>query len=47
MSSILERNGLDKQALALIRRTMAIYPHNADLEKVESELSLKVEGRDT
>ena len=47
MSSILERNGMDKQALALIRRAKTIYPHNADLEKVESELSLKVEGRDT
>lgn len=46
MSSILERNGMNKQALALIRKTKAIYPHNADLEKVESELSLKVQGRD-
>jgi tetratricopeptide (TPR) repeat protein len=46
MSSILQRNGMTKEALALIRKAMVIYPHNVDLEKVESELSLKVEGRD-
>ena len=46
MAAILHRNGMDKQALELARRTEAIYPHNAELEKLESELSLKVEGRD-
>lgn len=45
MAAILHRNGMDKEALALVRRTEAIYPHNADLEKLEAELSLKVEGR--
>ncbi|MDX7951655.1 hypothetical protein P7D22_10795 [Lichenihabitans sp. Uapishka_5] len=46
MGVILQRVGMDKQALDLIRRTEAIYPHNAELEKLEGELSLKVEGRD-
>ena len=45
MAAILHRSGMDKEALALVRRTEAIYPHNADLEKLEAELSLKVEGR--
>lgn len=46
MAFILQRNGMEKQALDLVRRTEAIYPHNAGLEKLDSELSLKVEGRD-
>lgn len=46
MAVILHRNGMDKQALDLTRRTEAIYPHNAELEKLETELKLKVEGRD-
>ncbi len=46
MAAILQRAGMDKQALALIRRVETIYPHNADLEKLEGQLSLKVEGRE-
>ena len=46
MAFILQRNGMDKQALDLVRRATAVYPHNTELEKLAAELALKVEGRD-
>lgn len=46
MGFILQQNGMKKQALAIIRRAAEIYPHNAELEKVLSNLTLDVEGRD-
>lgn len=46
MGFILQRNGMKKQALAMIRKAAEIYPHNAELEKVLSNLTLDVEGRD-
>ncbi|MCW6511031.1 tetratricopeptide repeat protein [Lichenifustis flavocetrariae] len=46
MSFILQRNGMKKEALALMRKAASIYPHNTELEKVKSQLELEVEGRD-
>ena len=45
MAMILQRTGFDKQALAVYRRALAIYPHQPEIEKVVDKLSLEVEGQ--
>jgi hypothetical protein len=46
MGFILQRNGMKKDALTLMRKAAAVYPHNPELQKVIDELTPEVEGRD-
>ncbi len=43
---ILKRNGMNKGALAALRKALAIYPENPDIQKAVDELTPDVEGRD-
>jgi tetratricopeptide (TPR) repeat protein len=45
MATILQRTGLDKRALEIYRRALAVYPHQPDVEKIVSKLTLQVEGQ--
>lgn len=46
MGLILQRSKLDKQALDVFRKALALNPHQPELRKLIDDLSLKVEGRD-
>ena len=46
MGFILKRNGLDKGALATLRRALDLYPENQELRKAVDQLTPEVEGRD-
>jgi tetratricopeptide (TPR) repeat protein len=46
MGLLLQHVGLDKQALDVLRRALAIYPSQPDVAKLVDKLSLEVEGRD-
>ena len=45
MATILQRTGLDKRALEVYRRALAVYPHQPDVEKIVNKLTLQVEGQ--
>ena len=45
MATILQRTHLDKRALEIYRRALAIYPHQPDVEKIVDKLALEVEGQ--
>ena len=45
MAMILQRTGLDKQALEVYRRVLSIYPHQPDLKEEVDKLTLRVEGQ--
>jgi Flp pilus assembly protein TadD len=46
MGAILQRSGLDKQALRIYSQSLSLYPMQPDLQKVVQKLKLTVEGRD-
>jgi len=43
---ILQKEGLNKSALAAFRKALAIYPQQPELHTVVDKLTLEVEGRD-
>lgn len=45
MAMILQRTGFEKQALAVYRRLLAVYPHQPEVQKTVEKLSLDVEGQ--
>ncbi len=45
MAMILQRTGLDKQALEVYRRVLSIYPHQPELKDEVDKLELRVEGQ--
>ena len=45
MAMILQRAGLDKQALEVWRRALAIYPHQPDVQDMVDKLAVQVEGQ--
>lgn len=45
MAMILQRTGMEKRALQIYRRELAIYPHQPELEKTVEKLTLAVEGQ--
>lgn len=45
LAMILQRTGMDKRALQVYRRELAIYPHQPDVEKMVEKLTLDVEGQ--
>jgi tetratricopeptide (TPR) repeat protein len=45
MAAILQRTGFEKRALEIYRRALAIYPHQAAVEKIVEKLTLDVEGQ--
>lgn len=45
MAVILQRHGFKKEALGLLRKAAALYPHNDDLAKMIDTLAPDVEGR--
>ena len=45
MAMILQRSGLDKQALEVWRRALAIYPHQPDVQQMVDKLTVQVEGQ--
>ena len=46
MGFILEKSGMDKEALQVFRKTLEIYPQQDSIRKIVDGLALKVEGRD-
>jgi tetratricopeptide (TPR) repeat protein len=46
MGMILEGAGLDKSALTVFNRVLAIYPLEPDIQKMADKLTLEVEGQD-
>jgi tetratricopeptide (TPR) repeat protein len=45
MGAILQRTGFDKRALEVFRRSLAVYPHQPEIEKIVDKLQLDVEGQ--
>lgn len=45
MGMILQRTGMDKRALQVYRRALAIYPHQPAIEEIVKTLGLQVEGQ--
>ena len=45
MAMILRRTGLDKRALEIYRRALAIYPHQPSVQETVDKLTLQVEGQ--
>lgn len=45
MAAILQRTGFDKRALEVYRRSLSIYPHQPEVEKIVEKLQLEVEGQ--
>ncbi|WP_158809767.1 M48 family metallopeptidase [Beijerinckia sp. L45] len=45
MATILQSAGLNKRALEVYRRSLAVYPHQAAVEKIVEKLTLEVEGQ--
>ena len=46
LATILQRSGKDKRALEVLRRLIAIYPQQPDIQKLIDRLTTEVEGRD-
>lgn len=46
MGAILQRAGLDKQALRVYSTSLSLYPMQPELQKAVEKLKLTVEGRD-
>lgn len=46
MGAILQRAGLDKQALQIYGKSLSLYPMQPELQKTVEKLKLTVEGRD-
>jgi tetratricopeptide (TPR) repeat protein len=46
MGAILQRSGLDRQALRIYSQSLSLYPMQPDLQKAVEKLKLTVEGRD-
>ena len=46
MGFILEKSGLDKEALQVFRKTLEIYPQQETIRKIVDTLTIKVDGRD-
>jgi Flp pilus assembly protein TadD len=46
MGAILQRSGLDRQALRIYSQSLSLYPMQPDLQKTVEKLKLTVEGRD-
>ncbi|MBE7220844.1 MAG: hypothetical protein INR64_20450, partial [Caulobacteraceae bacterium] len=45
MAMILQRTGLDKQALEVWRRALKVYPHQPEVEQAVDKLTQQVEGQ--
>jgi hypothetical protein len=45
MGAILQRTGFDRQALAVFRRSLAVYPLQPEIKKIVDKLQLQVEGQ--
>ena len=45
MGAILQRTGFDRKALEVYRRSLAIYPHQPEVEKIVEKLQLEVDGQ--
>ena len=45
MAMILQKTGLDKRALEVYRRALAIYPHQPEVQELVDKLTLQVEGQ--
>ena len=45
MAMILQRTGLDKQALEVWRRALKVYPHQPEVEQAVEKLTQQVEGQ--
>jgi tetratricopeptide (TPR) repeat protein len=45
MATILQSAGFSKRALEVYRRSLAVYPHQAAVEKIVEKLTLEVEGQ--
>ena len=45
MGTILQHTGFDKQALEVYRKSLSIYPHQPEVEKLVDKLTLAVEGQ--
>lgn len=46
LAVILRRSGLDKQALEVLRKALAIYPQQPDVKKAIDKLAPDIDGRD-
>ena len=46
LATILKRSGLDKEALEVLRRVIALYPQQPDIQKLIDRIAPDVEGRD-
>jgi tetratricopeptide (TPR) repeat protein len=46
MGFMLQRVGLQKRALEVFRRVLALYPQQPEAQKIVEKLTLEVEGRD-
>ncbi|HWG04703.1 MAG TPA: hypothetical protein VG271_06800 [Beijerinckiaceae bacterium] len=46
MGFILEKSGMDKEALQVFRKTLEIYPEQESIRKIVDRLTLKIEGQD-
>jgi hypothetical protein len=46
MGMILQGAGLDKSALEIFKKALAIYPLAPDIQKLVEKLRLEVEGQD-
>ena len=46
MGFILQRVGMERRALEVFRKTLAVYPKLDDIRKIVDKLSLEIDGRD-
>ena len=46
LAAILQRSGNDKRALQVLRRVVAIYPQQPDVQKLIDKLAPDIDGRD-
>lgn len=46
LATILRRTGLDKQALEVLRKVIALYPQQPDIQKLIDRMAPDIEGRD-
>jgi hypothetical protein len=42
---ILQKSGLERRALEVFRKTLAIYPRLDDIRKIVDQLSVEIDGR--
>jgi tetratricopeptide (TPR) repeat protein len=46
LAMMLEQTGFEKRALEVLKKSLTIYPHQAEVEKLVKKLELEIEGRD-